>query len=74
MVPILQRFVKNMEKKKDTEATGDRLPVNQDLPPQPLLDKHAAKYLRESGSIEELPDPEQEKEAEQKTEKTSSKK
>lgn len=59
-----------MKKKNnnDTEASGDQLPVAQQPPAQKqYLPEEGEEYMRESGNIEDLPDPEQDKEADQQT-------
>lgn len=52
-----------MKKSKGMAASGDQLPVNQPAVSKPVLNKRAEEYLREGGNIEDLPDPEQDKEA-----------
>lgn len=55
-------------KNKVMAANGDSLPVSQ--PPQPQrLNKQGEEYLRESGNIEDLPEPEQQAEAEKQEKK-----
>lgn len=54
-----------MEKKNESRASkGDTLPLTQQPPRRQLLNERAEKYLRESGNIEDLPDPAQEREVE----------
>lgn len=71
-VPFQEKDM-NKNKKPGLGSEGDKQPVT--TPPEKqLLPEQAEEYLRESGNIEDMPTPEQEKEADQETGKNRPKK
>jgi hypothetical protein len=73
MVLVLQHFQKNtMKKNKPPGDNGENLPVNPPPPEKKKRNEGAEKYLGELADIEDLPDPEQVKEAEESEKKKKS--
>ena len=59
-------------RKKSIAGSGDKLP-SQQPPKKQLLKKKAEEYIRESGNIEDLPNPAESKAAERVIRKTRKK-